>query len=203
MEQGVVSTTHVRAGGTGLRSPLPLTRAVWCVALAAVVWVACWLPPQLWPVSNAIQVVTRANCNDDRNVRDPCIVPDTGAIAAQLLLQPTASNSANGNESLGPIHEVFGGLLGVPSYYTHLYVFAGSRVGGRPQLVIASAAPVPGPFSHWSVAQPVEQQPDKLLVVGSSPAAPTNAACSSADRARSCHGSEVVGATPITRFAIL
>jgi hypothetical protein len=175
-----VSGTIDRAGRTGLRLLLPLTRAACIVALAVVAWVACWLPRAAWPVGSGIRPTTRIKCNTDRNKLQSCISLNTGQSQSQLQTQLTKSNTAVGNESLGPIRDIFGGRLGSPIYYTHLYVFAGSRVARRSLNAQLAESPVPGPSllpRSPNVRGVRPRSEDSQTAQGSG--VPSHAACSS------------------------
>lgn len=108
--------TRVVVDETQLRSPLPLVVGhvlVACFAIAAVAYGA----------SRAVGCITLdtcptplANCNDDRNVRSPCVVPNITQSRRQLQTQPTASDPASGTKSLGPIRDILGSRPGSLAY---------------------------------------------------------------------------------------
>lgn len=172
MERGVVSGTRGPGQETQLRSSLLLTGVVCAVALVAIAAVAYVVARGAVCTTSDTGIATRANCNDDRNVRDPCIVLDTARCSSWLQSQLGSSNTASGNESLGPIRDIFesrpGSLdvtlgsieRGTVSYTrsTRAWVGStvrnsttplnGSRVVDSPQLVIASAPLFLGPFHY-------------------------------------------------------
>jgi hypothetical protein len=107
------------------------------------------------------------NCNDDRNVRSSCIVPNTAQSQVQLHSQLEPSNTAFGTKSLGPIRNALGSRPGSLPYNPgsrvvgpvasparsltsgpgSLDVTPGSLAERDASQVRLAGSPAPGPFS--------------------------------------------------------
>lgn len=188
-----------------MRSLLCLSLELAFVLCGPLIWVVGCITLGTGSVASATGHVTRAACNGDGNTSHvPCITVGTAPNNRKLQAQPVKSNTARGNEKLGPIAGVFGGLLGVPQYYTHLSIYRSGfaletqRAPGPSYRVVGPICSRPvyesgsGDWFHrfnlleYSSVIPsldgtlpprgivVEQQPDKLKVVGSNPSTPTN-----------------------------
>lgn len=170
-----------------MRSSLLLVGVVCAVSLVAVVAVATNVTRAAGSVPSVIQHVTRANCNDDRNVRDPCIVLDTPVIASSVALATAARNNARGTKSLGPIRDIFGSRL------TQYYMQEARVAGPLHSLLIPSTM---GCGTAWGGRLSCKEDNSRVQISDGPPFLPV--AGSSAARARLERAETMVQFLPVT-----